>query len=61
MNEAVRLAPDELEFRYKLVRHYLGQRNDPEAQQEAVRHLQELACPITGEYRCADEVDTSDC
>lgn len=42
MNEAVRLDPDELEFRYKLVRHYLGQRNDPEAQQEAVRHLQEL-------------------
>ena len=42
MREAVRLAPDELEFRYKLVRHYLGQRNDPEAQQEAVRHLQEL-------------------
>ncbi len=42
MKEAVRLAPDELEFRYKLVRHYLGQRNNPDAQQEAVRHLQEL-------------------
>ena len=42
MRETVRLAPDELEFRYKLVRHYLGQRNDPEAQQEAVRHLQAL-------------------
>ena len=42
MKEAVRLDPDELEFRYKLVRHYLGQRNNPEAQQEAVRHLQEL-------------------
>jgi len=42
MKEAVRLAPDELEFRYKLVRHYLGQRNNPEAQQEAVGHLQEL-------------------
>ena len=42
MQEAVQLAPDELEFRYKLVRHYLGQRNDPEAQREAVRHLQEL-------------------
>ncbi len=42
MNEAVRLDPDELEFRYKLVRHYLGQRNDPEAQREAVQHLQEL-------------------
>ncbi len=42
MKEAVRLSPDELEFRYKLVRHYIGQRNDPEAQREAVRHLQEL-------------------
>ena len=42
MKTAVRLAPDELEFRYKLVRHYLGQRNDPEAQREAGRHLQEL-------------------
>ena len=42
MKEAVRLAPDELEFRYKLVRHYLAQRNDPEAQREAARHLQEL-------------------
>ncbi len=42
MKEAVRLAPDELEFRYKLARHYLGQRNDSEAQQEAARHLQEL-------------------
>ena len=42
MKEAVRLDPNELEFRYKLVRHYLGQRNDPEAQREAVRHLQEL-------------------
>ena len=42
MKEAVRLAPDELEFRYKLVRHYLGQRNNPDAQQAAVHHLQEL-------------------
>ncbi len=43
MKEAIRLDPDELEFRYKLVRYYLGrQRNDPEAQQVAVRHLQEL-------------------
>ncbi len=42
MREAVRLAPDELEFRYKLVRHYLGQRNNPEAQREATLHLQEL-------------------
>ena len=42
MKEAVRLAPNELEFRYKLVRHYLGQRNSPEARQEAIRHLQVL-------------------
>ena len=42
LKEAVRLSPDELEFRYKLVRHYLGQRNNPQAQQEAVHHLQEL-------------------
>ena len=42
LKEAVRLSPDELEFRYKLTRHYLGQRNSPQAQQEAVHHLQEL-------------------
>lgn len=42
LKEAVRLAPDELEFRYKLTRYYLGQRNDAEAQQAAVHHLQEL-------------------
>ena len=42
MKEAVRLAPNEVEFRYKLVRHYLGQRNRPEARQEAIRHLQVL-------------------
>ena len=42
MGEAVRLAPDNLEFRYKLARHYLGQRNNPEALGEAVRHLQVL-------------------
>ena len=42
LKEAVRLSPDELEFRYKLVRHYLGQRNNAEAQNEAVIHLQEL-------------------
>ena len=43
MKEAVRLDPDELEFRYKLVRHYLlGQRNNAEAQREATLHLQEL-------------------
>ena len=42
LKDAVQFAPDELEFRYKLVRHYLGQRNNPAAQQEAVRHLHEL-------------------
>lgn len=42
MKEAVQLAPDELEFRYKLVRHYLGQRNNAEAQLKATGHLQEL-------------------
>ena len=42
MKEAVRFAPDELEFRYKLARHYLAQRNDPEAQRAAAHHLQEL-------------------
>ena len=42
MKEAVRLAPDKLEFRYKLVRHYLGQRNNSEVQREATYHLQEL-------------------
>ncbi len=42
MTEAVRLAPDNLEFRYKLARHYLGQRNKPEALQEASTHLQAL-------------------
>ena len=42
LKEAVRLSPDELEFRYKLTRYYLGQRKNPEAQQEAVHHLQEL-------------------
>ena len=42
IKEAVRLSPEELEFRYKLVRHYLGQRNNPDAQSEAVIHLQEL-------------------
>ena len=42
LKEAVRLAPEELEFRYKLAQHYLGQRNNPDAQREAVIHLQEL-------------------
>lgn len=42
MKEAVRLSPDNLEFRYKLVRHYLGQRNNTDAQKQAVQHLQKL-------------------
>ncbi|RKU27151.1 hypothetical protein C6497_12020 [Candidatus Poribacteria bacterium] len=42
MVEAVRLDPDELEFRYKLVRHYIGQRRNPEAQRHALIHLKEL-------------------
>ncbi len=42
MTEAVRLAPEELEFRYKLARHYLGQRNNPDALQNAVQHLKVL-------------------
>ncbi len=42
MKEAVRLSPDNLEFRYKLVRHFLGQRNNTDAQQQTVQHLQEL-------------------
>lgn len=42
MVEAVRLDPDELEFRYKLVRHYISQRRNPEAQKHALLHLKEL-------------------
>lgn len=42
IQEAVRLAPDDLEARYKLVRHYLSQRNNPEATDEAIFHLWEL-------------------
>ncbi|MYF99851.1 hypothetical protein F4212_12095 [Candidatus Poribacteria bacterium] len=42
LKEAVKLAPEELEFRYKLAQHYLGQRNNPDAKYEAVFHLQEL-------------------
>ena len=31
IQEAVKLAPDDLETRYKLTRHYLSQRNNPDA------------------------------
>ena len=40
--EAVKLAPDDLEVRYELVRHYLGQRNNPEATNKAISHLRAL-------------------
>ena len=40
--EAVKLAPDDLEVRYELVRHYLGQRNSPEATDKAISHLRTL-------------------
>ena len=42
IQEAVKLAPDDLETRYKLARHYLSQRNNPEATDEAIFHLREL-------------------
>ena len=42
IQEAVKLAPDDLETRYKLTRHYLSQRNNPEATDEAIFHLREL-------------------
>ena len=42
MAEAVKLAPDDLEVRYKLARHYLGQRNNPEATDQAIIHLRIL-------------------
>ena len=42
IQEAVKLAPDDLEVRYKLVRHYLGQRNNPDATDEAIFHLRAL-------------------
>ena len=40
--EAVKLAPDDLETRYELVRHYLAQRNDLEATDQAITHLRAL-------------------
>ena len=39
---AVKLAPDDLETRYKLTRHYLSQRNNLEAIDEAIFHLRTL-------------------
>ena len=42
IQEAVKLAPDDLETRYKLTRHYLSQRTNLEATDEAIFHLREL-------------------
>ena len=42
MNEAVKLDPEDMGARYKLVRHYLGLRDDPDATQQAILHLQAL-------------------
>ncbi|MDE0043324.1 MAG: FG-GAP-like repeat-containing protein, partial [Candidatus Poribacteria bacterium] len=42
MNEAVELDPEDLGARYKLVRHYLGIRDDQEATKHAISHLQTL-------------------
>lgn len=42
IQEAVKLAPENLEMRYKLARHYLGQRNDPQAILQAIDHLRIL-------------------
>ena len=42
MNEAVKLDPEDLGARYKLVRHYLGMRDDQEATKHAISHLQTL-------------------
>ena len=42
MNEAVKLDTEDLGTRYKLVRHYLGMRDDSEATKQAISHLQTL-------------------
>ena len=42
IQEAVKLAPNNPEARYKLVRHYLAQRNNPEATDQAIAHLRVL-------------------
>ena len=42
MNEAVKLDPEDLGARYKLVRHFLGIRDDQEATRRAIVHLQTL-------------------
>jgi len=42
IQEAVKLAPEDREARYLLVRYYLGQRNNPEAIGQAITHLRTL-------------------
>ena len=42
LHEAVKLDPEDLGARYKLVRHYLGMRDDQEATKQAIAHLQTL-------------------
>ena len=42
MNEAVKLDPEDLGARYKLVRHFLGIRDNQEATRRAIVHLQTL-------------------
>ncbi|MBI1928974.1 VCBS repeat-containing protein, partial [Candidatus Poribacteria bacterium] len=42
IQEAVKLAPEDMEPRYLLVRYYLGQRNNPEATGQAITHLRTL-------------------
>ena len=42
IQEAIKLAPNDLEVRYKLVRLYLGQRNNPAAIDQAIVHLRTL-------------------
>ncbi len=42
LHEAVKLDPEGLGMRYKLVRHYLGLRDDSDATQQAISHLQTL-------------------
>lgn len=42
LHESVKLDPEDLGARYKLVRHYLGMRDDPEATKRAIGHLQTL-------------------
>ena len=42
LHEAVKLDPEGLGARYRLVRHYLGLRDDSDATQQAISHLQTL-------------------